>query len=180
MIRPWYGPAHRTEREKGMTPAIVDKPEFIVAGIRTVLELGDVGVGSLWRDKLVPRHGEIAAVDSRYYAVFNPLVAPDDNRFEYVAGMAVVSLENIPVGMVGWVVPFGTYAETRATGMADLAKVCRSFIADWLPDSGYKLAASPIFAFTDSAKPDAEGTVWTVCIPIETPEEFARFETWLG
>lgn len=163
-----------------MTPEIVDRDEFIVVGIRTVLEMGAQSTGTLWKDKFLPRHSELKGTDKCYYGVFN--VLPDDTkggRYEYVAGVVTDSLENIPFGMVGWVIPAGNYAEAEATGLAGINQVCRDIITDWLPDSGYKMLSNPMFAYTTSEHPDSSNAVWKVNIPIETPEALAELEKWL-
>lgn len=161
-----------------MSPEITDRDEFIVVGVRTVMEMGAQTTGTLWKDQFLPRHNEIKGADRCYYGVFNSL--PDDEksgRYEYVAGV-VASLEDIPVGMVGWVIPEGRYAESEAIGLAGINKVCRDIITEWLPDSGYKMVASPMFAYTDSAHPDSPDAVWRVNIPIETPEELEQLKKW--
>lgn len=163
-----------------MTPEIVNRDEFIVVGIRTVLEMGAHTTGTLWKDKFLPRHSELVGADHCYYGVFNTL--PDDQkggRYEYVGGVVTNSLENIPVGMVGWVIPAGNYAEAEAIGLTGITQVCRDIITDWLPDSGYKMLANPMFAYTTSPHPDSSEAVWKVNIPIETPEVLAQLEKWL-
>ncbi|MCC8166833.1 MAG: GyrI-like domain-containing protein [Planctomycetes bacterium] len=172
-----------------MSPEIITRDEFIVMGIRSVLDDNAENTGTLWKDKFLPRHNELDGADRRYYGVFSLLSGSpepafsaggdsDDMRVEYVAGV-VGSLENIPLGMVSWVIPAGTYAEMEATGLAGIRVACRNLIADWLPDSGYRMVSSPLFAYTDSEHPDSEQAVWKVNIPVETPEELARLEKWM-
>lgn len=162
-----------------MTPEIIARNEFIVVGVRAVMEMGAETTGFVWKEKFLPRHSEIAGADRRYYGVFNML--PDDQaggRVEYVAGVAA-SLENIPIGMVGWVIPEGNYAEATAIGLSSVAQVCRLIIADWLPDSGYQLMCSPMFAYTDNPHPDSAEAIWKINVPVETPEALAQLEKWL-
>lgn len=164
-----------------MTPEIIARDEFIVVGIRTVLEMGAQTTGTLWKDKFLPRHSELKGADRCYYGVFNLLPGDEqDVRFEYVAGVVTNSLEDIPVGMVGWVIPEGNYAETEATGLGGIGQMGRDLIAEWLPDSGYKLVDSPMFAYTNSPHPDSSDAVWKVNIPVETPEVLAQMQSWLG
>lgn len=163
-----------------MTPEIIARDEFIVVGIRTVLDLSEDTAGELWKDKFLPRRAELGAGKSRCFGVFSVLSDDEiDGRCEYVAGAATDSLEDIPVGMVGWVVPAGTYAEAEACGLGCISPTCREVIADWLPDSGYKLVSGPMFAYTDAARPDVEDALWKVNIPIETPEILAQLENLL-
>ncbi len=162
-----------------MTPEIIDRDEFIVVGIRAVLETG-ISTGSLRKDQFLPRHVEIKSTDKLYYAVFNAL--PDDKcgRYEYVAGVVTNSLEDIPVGMVGWVIPAGKYAEAPVTGLLGIQPGCREVITDWLPDSDYQKMASPMFAYTEDQHPDSPEAVWKINVPIDTPEGLAQMDTWLS
>lgn len=163
-----------------MTPELIDREEFIVIGIRAVLESVESADNAVWKEEFLPRRDELRAEDHRYYAVFNPLSSDKDRmRYEYVAGVASDSLENIPIGMVGWVIPSGTYAEARVVGMRDIRQTCRDIVAEWLPDSGYAMIESPIFAYTDNMQPDAPDAVWKVNIPVATPESLEQLEKWL-
>lgn len=162
-----------------MTPEIIDRDEFIVVGIRTLLDAAAQTTGTLWKDQFLPRHNEVKGAEHIYYGVFNSL--PDDakgGRYEYVAGVPA-TLEDIPVGMVGWVIPAGRYAEADAAGLAGIAQVCRELITEWLPDSGYKLVPSPMFAYTRDKQPDSASAVWKVNIPVETPEVLEQLQKWL-
>ncbi len=132
-----------------MTPEIIIKDEFIVVGIRTVLGVNAESTGTLWKNEFIPRRKELADSEPVYYGVFDAL--PDaanpkgtGGPYEYVAGVAS-DLEHIPAGMVGWVIPGGSYAEAEATGLPGIARVCRELITEWLPDSGYRMADSPMF-----------------------------------
>ncbi len=161
-----------------MSPEIIDRDEFIVVGIRTVIEMGTETPGTLWKDQFLPRHNEISGADSLYYSVFNALPdAKKRGRFEYVAGV-VGTLENIPEGMVGWIIPVGRYARIQAAGLEGMAAACRGLITDWLPDSGYRRVESPIFACTGDRQPDSPEALWTVHVPIETPEEIEALRKW--
>lgn len=162
-----------------MNPEIIERDEFIVVGIRTVLERGAQSTGTLWKDEFLPRHNELQNADHKYYGVFNALPdAGKNGRFEYVAGV-VGSLDGIPDGMVGWMIPAGTYAVIEAKGLAGISDACRSLIADWLPDSGYSLTSSAMFAWTEDSHPDSPGAVWKVNVPVETPEVLEELKKWL-
>lgn len=181
----YYENRHKCEfhRIKGacMAPEIIDRDEVIVVGIRAVLDNAALNTGTLWKDKFLPRQHEIKSADRKYYAVFNALPNTDAEcgRYEYVAGVVTNSLENIPVGMVGWVIPAGKFAETEAIGLTGIHQACRELIADWLPDSGYEMMQSPMFAYTSEMHPDGEQAVWKINVPIETPEILAELEQWL-
>ncbi|MDR3078375.1 MAG: hypothetical protein LBV15_06400, partial [Planctomycetota bacterium] len=98
---------------------------------------------------------------------------------EYVAGVAASSLEGIPEGMVGWLVPAGQYAKITAVGLAGVVSGCRRFVAEWLPKSDYRLSESPIFFYAASEHPQAPDTVWKVNLPVEKPEELEPLKKWI-
>ena len=160
-----------------MTPEIIDRDEFIVVGVRGVQEKGAQTADTLWKDQFLPRHNEVAGADHCYYGVFSSLPGDQAAKYEYVAGM-IGSLDGIPTGMVGWVIPQGRHAQVEARGLSNIAEVCRQLITDWLPDSGYRMADSPIFAYTRSEHPDSPDAIWHINLPIETPEELEELKRW--
>ncbi len=161
-----------------MTPEIVDRDEIIVVGIRAVLEIGAHAAIALWKEQFAPRKGEVKRVDSNYYGVFNILPGESKTgRCEYVAGVAS-SLENIPEGMVGWVIPSGKYARLRTLGLPGISGACRDMITEWLPDSGFKRMDSPIFTCTGADCPESPEMEWDIYVPIETPEEVENLKQW--
>lgn len=162
-----------------MTPEIVDRDELIVVGIRSVLEIDAGAVAALWKEHFFPRRGEVAGADNMHYGVFNFLPAEDGKppRCEYVAGV-MQSLDSIPEGMVGWIIPAGKYARIRAKGLADIPCACRDLLAEWMPDSGFKQMDSPVFIRTAAARPDAPDAEWEINIPVETPEELENLRHW--
>ena len=161
-----------------MTPEIIARDEFIVVGIRTVLDIHAETTGALWKNDFLPRHGEIGNADAIYYGVFDSLPGGEKGgRCEYVAGV-VSDLEHIPTGMVGWVIPGGSYAEAEATGLTGIVRACRELIADRLPDSGYQMLASPMVAYTTHPQPDSPEAVWKINIPVATPEELEKMRKW--
>ncbi len=161
-----------------MTPEIIDRDEFIVVGVRAVLEIGERAALALWKEHFAPRKGEIENADRKYYGVFNFLPGEGKpGRCEYVAGVER-SLDGMPEGMVGWVIPSGKYARLRTLGLPGISGACRDLIAEWLPDSGFKRMDSPIFSCTMADCPDAPDAEWEVYVPIETPEELENLKQW--
>ena len=165
-----------------MTPEIVSKDEFIVVGVRAVLDLAGQDIGLLWKDKFLARQTELAAVDHRFHCVFNLFsdAGGKPGRVEYVAGMVTNSLEDIPVGMVGWVVLHGVYVGLDAIGQIGISEAYQKIVSDWLPGSGYMLGHGPVFAFTDSLHPGSPETVWRMNVSIETIENMERLKKFLG
>ena len=162
-----------------MTPQIVARDEFIVVGLRALLEKTALTTGTLWKDGFLPRHREIKGRGpERYYGVFSAL--PDGShpeRYEYVAGVES-DLEHIPEGMVGWIIPDGEYAEVEAVGLTGIGDACRDILGGWMPGSGYHIVQSPMFAYTTDPHPDSPEAVWKVNVPVATSEELEKLKKW--
>lgn len=180
MVRPFVDSVYSGGLCNGATmdPKLTDTDEFIIVGVRAVLQPDAEAFASVWREKFLPRQEDLPMIGG-YYCVFNPLPRDPKKRWEFVAGRKTDSLEDIPTGMVGWIVPSGTYASAGADGLANLRQSCDAITTFWLPDSGYRRVSSPMFA-SCAANPVAPGTVWQVGIPVETPETLAQIESWLG
>lgn len=163
-----------------MTPEILERVEFIIVGIRSVLRLGESEEIGLWTERLLPRTAEIAPGKQEFYCVFGQIPGDLDGKFEYVAGVKTDSLENIPTGMAGWIVPSGNYAVAEARSLANIGPICREIITDWLPDSGYRRVKGPMFARAAGDGADPTKAKWTVNVPIETPEVLAQLDTWFA
>lgn len=162
-----------------MTPEIIEREEMIVVGVRSVLAIGENAFEDVWKNEFLPRCGEIAGAEKEYCGVFNPLPDDKDGRYEYVAGVLTDSLEDIPIGMVGWIVPAGTYAIGESRGLRDIYRACRELITVWLPDSGYHRLPSPMFAFTPERHPERDDAPWRVGVPVEKIELLPQLESWL-
>jgi predicted transcriptional regulator YdeE len=142
----------RTAEETEVKPEaqIVEKEAFLVAGVRYEGENKQGEIGELWDKGFLPRMGELAAITTDphgAYGVARALPGIEPGPFEYLAGMAVKSIEKLPEGMVGWSIPAHTYAVFRANGVADLGRVIGYVYGEWLPKSGYEMAGDFTFEY---------------------------------
>ncbi len=161
---------------------IIDKPGFLIVGVRALWNLDPDILGSLWTTKVLPRRKEIKAAPGTESSAFGVFAAiPDDREgmFEYVAGMMVASLEDIPNGMVGWDIPEGTYVSAPATGLENIFPVYKELIEQWLPTSGYELAPSPVFTISPNAADPANPTaLWQVNVQIRKSGISSEIDAW--
>jgi len=151
-----FGIPDETGEEAEEKPAMSEEPQFItkdafvVAGVRYGGENKQGEVGELWEKGFLPRMGELAALTTDphgAYGVARALPGVEPGPFEYLAGMAVKSIENLPEGMVGWSIPAHTYAVFKANGVPDLGRVIGYFYGEWLPKSGYEMAGDFTFEY---------------------------------
>ena len=163
-----------------MDVRVTDREELIVVGVRTVLDRRNQDTTVIWRDSFLPRQAELKNAGELVYGVLGGIPGEGDGFCEYVAGAAAASLEGIPEGMVGWLVPAGRYAEISVSGLAGVLPACREFASRWLPSSGFRLSESPIFFCSALASPYDRDAVWEVNLPVEKPGELETLKKWIS
>lgn len=165
-----------------MKPEIIDKPGFLVVGVRAVWNFDSQVPKMLWNDKILPRRNEIKAAPGTENSAFGVFGAIPENRnglYEYVAGLMVLSLEDIPMGMVGWEIPEGRYASVPAQGLDNIYPAYKELTDTWLPTSGYQRVNSPVFTISSSlANPTDPAAFWLVNVKIEKAGAKSTFDPW--
>jgi len=126
---------------------ITQKRAFLVAGLRYAGKNEHGEVPALWDKEFLPRIHELD--NFRTGATYGiSRVMPDipwQEGFEYLAGVEVGSLENLPPGMVGWEIPAQTYAILPANDVSGLAPALVYYYSEWLPRSKeYRSADGPM------------------------------------
>lgn len=107
-------------------------------------------ISQLWID-FAPRIREILnfSKDPDYgcasYVVCSCMERAEPGAFEYIACLPVSSIEKVPEGMVGKVVPEQTYAAMEAHGIKDIGPTYEYIIKKWLPSSDYLPGDGPDF-----------------------------------
>ena len=118
-------------------PTIERKDALLVAGLRYEGKNEHGEIPAMW-DEFLPRVSELVADASRFaaYGVARALPKTEESgAFEYLAGVAVASLDNLPPGMVGWGIPALTYAVLPAHDVPNIGPVSHYFYGEWLPQS---------------------------------------------
>lgn len=137
-------------KERKMEPRIVRKGEFKVIGMRYVGKNEKGEISQMWVE-LNPRIKEIPNLtrDPEYgdvtYGVCGWVEGAEPGVFEYIACLPVSSIEKVPEGMVGKVVPEQTYAVMEAHGIKDIGPTYEYIIKKWLPSSDYLPGDGPDF-----------------------------------
>ena|GEM_PF-2426788 len=165
-----------------MNPSIIDKPAFLVVGMRALWNLKPEIPASLWADKMLSRRKEVPAVpgtENTVFGIFSAIPDSGGKLFDYVAGMMVSSFENIPVGMVGWEVPGGTYVSVATRGLSSIYGAYREIVDKWLPGSGYVLVDSPVFCLSSQiSNPADPSAFWQVNVQIKNLKHLTGIEMW--
>jgi AraC family transcriptional regulator len=143
-------------------PEIVALDAFFVAGTtyRGTNQQGEVV--ALWHDAFLPRAGELSArqADSDYYGVGRMPANAGPGEIEYLAGVKVTSLDDLPAGMVGWEIPANRYAVLPANDVPDLMAVAERFYGQWLPHSAYRAAGNYNIEYYPPSYPGTPTIYW--------------------
>jgi AraC family transcriptional regulator len=137
-------------------PDIRDVGPLLIAGMRQRFTHETRGaIPALWQ-RLAPHLGHIP--NGKPEATFGVVIAPgdgDDNGFDYMAGIGVSSLDELPEELAGLRFPARRYAVFRHDGhVSGLGATCGAIFGSWLPRSGRELAEGPLqlIEYYDSAK----------------------------
>ena len=152
-----------------MEPKFVKLPAFTVIGLRYYGKNENQEIKELW--DTANRHlNEIHNVskDAAYGLCIGP-VDPVVGEFEYIAGLEVSKVENVPEGMVVREVPAQKYAIFTHVGSLDKLRDTYNFIYQtWLPQSGYELTGGPDFELYDEDFKDfAPDSRFYIYVPIK-------------
>lgn len=126
-------------------PRFENRPEFVIAGMggRFTFETNE-GIVGLWQT-FVPYFGRVAnqVGHCTYGLCCNP---GQDGSFEYIAGIEVSSIADLPPVFRHFKVPQQRYAVFRHQGhVSTLHQTFFTIFNQWLPASGYALADAPEF-----------------------------------
>lgn len=159
---------------------IIEKPGMLIVGARSVWRREPEIMETLWKSKVLPRRKEIKAApgtENSAFTVFGSVPDSADGALELVAGMMVLTLEDIPEGMVSWPIPEGTYASTTAQGLNSVYTVYRELLDTWLPGSGYEAVVSPVFCISSNiANPTDPNAYWLVNVRVRKAGEKSVFD----
>jgi AraC family transcriptional regulator len=151
-----------------MEPKIVSLPDFKVVGLRYFGKNENQEISSLW-GAANQRLGEIQHVDSQNaYGVCIMLPDFPSGEFEYIAGLEVTQVENVPEGMVVREVPASQYAVFTHLGSLEKLPATYEYIyRTWIPQSGYQLREGLDFElYNEDFKDFAPDSKFYIYVPI--------------
>jgi predicted transcriptional regulator YdeE len=137
-------PRQETELSRSANPSpqplIVQRGELLLAGTRYAGDNKQGEIPAMWQKEFFPRLGELAPLITEkdaFYGVGRALPGAMPGHFQYLAAVAVKSLDKLPEGVVGWEFPARTYAVLLARGVADIGRVNGYYDSEWLPKSPF-------------------------------------------
>jgi len=158
---------------KEMEPKIITRPAFTVVGLRYFGKNENKEIAAMWEefDRQMKKLGGLPHETGE--AAIGLRISPDDDSmggaFEYIAGLPVSKVEDIPEGFVARQVPEHTYAVFAHKGdLPSLSNTYEFIYETWLPQSGYTLADNLDFEYyDDDFKNFAPDSVFYIYIPIK-------------
>jgi AraC family transcriptional regulator len=132
------------KRRERVEPKIIERPAFTVAGMVHSGNNENNEIPTMW-EAMGPRLSEVQHVvnpEVCYGVVDN--MDEGSGTFDYMAGIEIERVTELPEGMVRWDVPAGTYAVFTCT-LPGLGEAYAHAYATWLPQSGYERAPVPEF-----------------------------------
>ncbi len=155
------------QKEKSMEPKIVTKPAFTIVGMRYQGLNKNNEIKAMW-DQFLPRMNEVKNRINREtsYGLCSALENVPEGEFEYVSGVEVGTLSEIPEGMVARTAPAQKYAVFPCT-LKTIGEAYAYAFQTWLPTSGYRPAGTPDFELYDADfDPESDDPILYVYIPI--------------
>lgn len=162
--------ANSSRKETDMEPKIITRPAFKLVGMRYFGNNQNQEISKLWG--AANQHlGKIKNVDQDWGAVGLCTTVADapPGEFEYVAGLVVNKVEDIPESFVVREVPGHKYAVFTHVGSLGTLKETYDYIYHtWLPQSGYELAGNIDFEYYDQDFKDfAPDSRFYIYLPIK-------------
>lgn len=121
-----------------MEPVMVNREHFAIAGLRYEGRNEAGEIPAMW-EVFIPRLHELTGKPGEPVTCYGasrlmPGVPPE-RGFEYLAGVEVPSLENLPAGMVGWEIPATAYVVFTAHDTTGIMPVMEYVYGTWFPQS---------------------------------------------
>lgn len=156
-----------------MEPTFVETEERLVVGLMASFNDETKNkIPELWQ-AFVPRMSEISGqVPGVTFGVCFPAALGEDS-FDYMAGVAVEEVADLPEGLVARVIPAHRYAVfTHTIGddslHNDLQKTMQFIYGTWLPNSGFELARVPDFELYDERMdPQTQTGAFDIYVPVK-------------
>ena len=162
--------ANGIRKETDMEPKIITRPAFTLVGMRYFGNNQNQEISKLWG--AANQHmDKIKHVAPEWGAIGLCTMVPDapPGEFEYVAGLVVSQVEDVPAGFVVRQVPSHQYAVFTHTGALGSLKQTYEYIYQtWLPQSGYELDGNIDFEYYDEDFKDfAPDSRFYIYVPVK-------------
>ena len=150
-----------------MEPKIESKPAFIVVGMKLRGAFKEGEIPQLWQQYNQRWHEIKHIVDPEIGFGIEDNFDSNTGEFDYMAGMEVSQVEDLPDGMGVWEIPAQTYAVFPCT-LQTLMETYQLAYQTWLPNSNYQRSLGPEFEYyNEQFKSDQPDSPMYIYIPIK-------------
>lgn len=150
-----------------MRPQFVTKPAFTVIGLKIRTTPMSPEIPQLWGE-FAPRIDEVQHttepnVSYGLMGHYDQVVG----TFDYMAGVSVEQVANLPAGMAAWDVPASTYAVFDAT-LSTIGAVFGHIYNSWLATSDYQQTTDLNFErYGETFNPDDPNSTMSIYVPVQ-------------
>lgn len=163
-------PVHLIRKEKSAMEEIriVSLEKFYVVGMEYLGKNENNEISRMW-DRFIPRIPEVHHLADGPEVSFGICAEEKGSGLiDYVAGLPVKQLADIPQGMVGREVPAQTYVVMPAHGLEDIGPTYNRILKEWMPTSGYQPADGPDFEYyPEDFNPNDPESIVDIYFPIK-------------
>lgn len=149
-----------------MNPEIVEKPAFTAVGIRIQTNPKSNEIAQLWQEQGMKLGSVPNTKPDGAFGIMD-IVDMEKMVMDYMAGVSVSEVGDLPEGMTSWDIPAATYAVFEAT-LPTLGQSFDEFYQQWLPNSDYARAPGPEYEhYGRTFSADDPNSKLSVCIPVK-------------
>jgi len=164
------GQANEKPEEITMEPKIAERPAFMVMGLKYLGKNQHNEISQMWGEFNQRIEQMKYPIQDACYGVCNWVEGAEEGVFEYVSGVEVKGIDNLPENFVLRLIPAHRYAVFAHRGSLEtLGETYRNIYQVWLPQSGLKLHPDKfdMEIYDEAFKDFAEDSVMWIYVAIE-------------
>ncbi len=164
------GQASQEQEEKMMEAKIVERPAFMVMGLKYQGKNQHHEISQVWGEFNQRMEQMHYPFQDAAYGICNWIEGAEEGVFEYVSGVVVKSIDSLPEKFVLRMVPAHRYAVFAHRGKLDtLGETYRNIYQVWLPQSGLKVHPDKfdMEVYDEAFKLDADDSVMWIYVAVE-------------
>ncbi len=164
------GPASEEIKENTMEQKIVERPAFMVMGLKYQGKNQHQEISQMWGEFNRRMEEMHYPFQDAAYGVCNWIDGAEEGVFEYVSGVEVKSVDSLPENFVLRMIPAHRYAVFTHHGKLDtLGETYRNIYQVWLPQSGLKIHPDKfdMEIYDEAFKLNADDSLMWIYVAIE-------------
>jgi predicted transcriptional regulator YdeE/DNA-binding transcriptional MerR regulator len=148
-----------------METRIIHLDKFLVVGMKYSGKNENGEIGKMWGE-FIPRIHDIQHTTESEVS-YGVCLDAVGGGMDYIAGVPVTELSDIPTDMVGMEIPAQDYVVFPSEGLDQIGPTYQRILKEWLPKSDYEAAGTPDFEYYPSEfDPDDPDSILYIYFPI--------------